>query len=197
MFLFLSFIVIYSSADYHAADSLSFSSQRDDHRVRVVVCVADLHVFKDVSMSFVICSSSDQQGWFKILISLVCCTVCQQEVKQQDFFVGTVRVNGRMDWPMLDSAVSQAFKVSRSLLTNSFSVTCPRTERTVSIVLIHDSAVTLNLACSTSKSSTTAYWRKLRCRNSVRSHAELLVLWFLMYCNRLGSHPKHCLGSCW
>uniref|UniRef100_A0AAY5KP77 Neuron navigator 1 n=1 Tax=Esox lucius TaxID=8010 RepID=A0AAY5KP77_ESOLU len=35
----------------------------------------------------------------------------QQEVKQQDFFIGTVRVNGRMDWPMLDSAVSQAFKV--------------------------------------------------------------------------------------
>uniref|UniRef100_A0A4W6CJP3 Neuron navigator 1 n=1 Tax=Lates calcarifer TaxID=8187 RepID=A0A4W6CJP3_LATCA len=33
------------------------------------------------------------------------------EVKQQDFFVGTVRVNGRMDWTMLDSAVSQAFKV--------------------------------------------------------------------------------------
>ena len=36
----------------------------------------------------------------------------QQEVKQQDFFIGTVRVNGRMDWPMLDSAVGQAFKVS-------------------------------------------------------------------------------------
>ncbi|XP_035804895.1 neuron navigator 1 isoform X7 [Amphiprion ocellaris] len=70
-----------SSADIHSADSLSLSSQRDDHRVRVVVCVADLHVFKD------------------------------QEVKQQDFFVGTVRVNGRMDWVMLDSAVSQAFKV--------------------------------------------------------------------------------------
>ncbi|CAJ1050241.1 neuron navigator 1 isoform X5 [Xyrichtys novacula] len=68
------------SSDIHSADSLSLSSQRDDHRVRVVVCVADLHVFKD-------------------------------EVKQQDFFVGTVRVNGRMDWPMLDSAVSQAFKV--------------------------------------------------------------------------------------
>nr|XP_046239025.1 neuron navigator 1 isoform X14 [Scatophagus argus] len=69
-----------SSSDVHSADSLGLSSQRDDHRVRVVVCVADLHVFKD-------------------------------EVKQQDFFVGTVRVNGRMDWPMLDSAVSQAFKV--------------------------------------------------------------------------------------
>ncbi|XP_069004659.1 neuron navigator 1 isoform X2 [Embiotoca jacksoni] len=68
------------SADVHSTDSLSLSSQRDDHRVRVVVCVADLHVFKD-------------------------------EVKQQDFFVGTVRVNGRMDWVMLDSAVSQAFKV--------------------------------------------------------------------------------------
>ncbi|XP_051269678.1 neuron navigator 1 isoform X14 [Dicentrarchus labrax] len=68
------------SSDVHSADSLSVSSQRDDHRVRVVICVADLHVFKD-------------------------------EVKQQDFFVGTVRVNGRMDWPMLDSAVSQAFKV--------------------------------------------------------------------------------------
>uniref|UniRef100_A0A3Q3DPV2 Neuron navigator 1 n=1 Tax=Hippocampus comes TaxID=109280 RepID=A0A3Q3DPV2_HIPCM len=65
-----------SSMDY-----ASLSSQRDDHRVRVVVCVADLLVFKD------------------------------QEVKQQDFFLGTVRVNGRMDWPMLDSAVSQAFKV--------------------------------------------------------------------------------------
>ena len=37
-----------------------------------------------------------------------------QEVKQQDFFVGTVRVNGRMDWTMLDSAVTQAFKVSRT-----------------------------------------------------------------------------------
>uniref|UniRef100_A0A7N8X1H3 Neuron navigator 1 n=1 Tax=Mastacembelus armatus TaxID=205130 RepID=A0A7N8X1H3_9TELE len=35
----------------------------------------------------------------------------KNEVKQQDFFVGTVRVNGRMDWTMLDSAVSQAFKV--------------------------------------------------------------------------------------
>uniref|UniRef100_H2LS65 Neuron navigator 1 n=1 Tax=Oryzias latipes TaxID=8090 RepID=H2LS65_ORYLA len=35
----------------------------------------------------------------------------EQEVKQQDFFIGTVRVNGRMDWVMLDSAVSQAFKV--------------------------------------------------------------------------------------
>ncbi|XP_042364681.1 neuron navigator 1 isoform X2 [Plectropomus leopardus] len=68
------------SSDIHSADSLSLSSQRDDHRVRVVICVADLHVFKD-------------------------------EVKQQDFFIGTVRVNGRMDWPMLDSAVSQAFKV--------------------------------------------------------------------------------------
>ncbi|XP_076003451.1 neuron navigator 1 isoform X3 [Genypterus blacodes] len=69
-----------SSSDVYPAESLSLSLQRDDHRVRVVVCVADLHVFKD-------------------------------EVKQQDFFVGTVRVNGRMDWPMLDSAVSQAFKV--------------------------------------------------------------------------------------
>uniref|UniRef100_A0A8D0AIW7 Neuron navigator 1 n=1 Tax=Sander lucioperca TaxID=283035 RepID=A0A8D0AIW7_SANLU len=68
-----------SYTDIHSADFLSLSSQRDDHRVRVVICVADLHVFKDV--------------------------------KQQDFFVGTVRVNGRMDWSMLDSAVSQAFKV--------------------------------------------------------------------------------------
>lgn len=59
--------------------------------------------------------------------------MCQQEVKQQDFFVGTVRVNGRMDWPMLDSAVSQAFKVSLRPLTASFNVTCLRTECTVCI----------------------------------------------------------------
>ncbi|KAM9409195.1 neuron navigator 1 [Pholidichthys leucotaenia] len=69
-----------NTSEVHSTDSVSLSSQRDDHRVRVVVCVADLHVFKD-------------------------------EVKQQDFFIGTVRVNGRMDWVMLDSAVSQAFKV--------------------------------------------------------------------------------------
>ncbi|KAM8867598.1 neuron navigator 1 isoform 2-T4 [Synchiropus picturatus] len=74
------YVFFFSPADVLSADSLSFSSHRDDHRVRVVVCVADLHVFKD-------------------------------EVKQQDFFIGTVRVNGRMDWSMLDSAVSQAFKV--------------------------------------------------------------------------------------
>lgn len=29
--------------------------------------------------------------------------------------MGTVRVNGRMDWLMLDSAVSQAFKVSHRI----------------------------------------------------------------------------------
>uniref|UniRef100_A0A672F7N7 Neuron navigator 1 n=1 Tax=Salarias fasciatus TaxID=181472 RepID=A0A672F7N7_SALFA len=69
-----------NGSDTHSADSLSLSAQRDDHRVRVVVCVADLRVFKE-------------------------------DVKQQDFFIGTVRVNGRMDWVMLDSAVSQAFKV--------------------------------------------------------------------------------------
>ncbi|XP_061741313.1 neuron navigator 1 isoform X2 [Nerophis ophidion] len=71
-------------SDGTSADSTEYgglSWQRDDHRVRVVVCVAQFHVFKD------------------------------QEVKQTHLFLGTVRVNGRMDWPMLDSAVSQAFKV--------------------------------------------------------------------------------------
>ncbi|KAF7669916.1 hypothetical protein LDENG_00110540 [Lucifuga dentata] len=79
------------SSDVISADSLSLSSQRDDHRVRVVVCVADLHVFKD-------------------------------EVKHQDFFIGTVRVNGRMDWPMLDSAISQAFKVYVAKVDPTFSL---------------------------------------------------------------------------
>lgn len=46
-FLFIHSL-IYCLADIHTADSLSLSSQRDDHRVRVVVCVADLRVFKDV-----------------------------------------------------------------------------------------------------------------------------------------------------
>ena len=34
---------------FFPADSVSSSLQRDDHRVRVVVCVADLQVFKEVS----------------------------------------------------------------------------------------------------------------------------------------------------
>ncbi|XP_055773941.1 neuron navigator 1-like isoform X3 [Salvelinus fontinalis] len=69
-----------SSPDLFQTEAVSLTSQRDDPRVRVVVRVANLRIFKD-------------------------------EVKQQDFFIGTVRVNGRMDWPMLDSAVGQAFKV--------------------------------------------------------------------------------------
>lgn len=36
-----------------------------------------------------------------------------QEVKQQELFIGSVRVNSRMDWLLLDSAVSQAFKVTK------------------------------------------------------------------------------------
>uniref|UniRef100_A0AAY5K4H0 Neuron navigator 1 n=1 Tax=Esox lucius TaxID=8010 RepID=A0AAY5K4H0_ESOLU len=69
-----------SPPDVFQTDVATVTSQRDDTRVRVMVCVTNPRVFKD-------------------------------EVKQQDFFIGTVRVNGRMDWPMLDSAVSQAFKV--------------------------------------------------------------------------------------
>uniref|UniRef100_A0A3Q1HCS6 Neuron navigator 1 n=1 Tax=Acanthochromis polyacanthus TaxID=80966 RepID=A0A3Q1HCS6_9TELE len=72
-------VAMHMPKSYSRGLSEGSSGKRDDHRVRVVVCVADLHIFKDV--------------------------------KQQDFFVGTVRVNGRMDWVMLDSAVSQAFKV--------------------------------------------------------------------------------------
>ncbi|KAL0978787.1 hypothetical protein UPYG_G00175180 [Umbra pygmaea] len=68
------------SPDVFQTDAISHPSHRDDTRVRVTVCVANLRVFKD-------------------------------EVKQQDFFIGTVRLNGRMDWAMLDSAVGQAFKV--------------------------------------------------------------------------------------
>ncbi|XP_041743525.1 neuron navigator 1-like isoform X3 [Coregonus clupeaformis] len=69
-----------SAPDLFQTEAVSLPSHRDDTRVRVVVHVANLRVFKD-------------------------------EVKQQDFFIGTVRVNSRMDWPMLDLAVGQAFKV--------------------------------------------------------------------------------------
>ncbi|XP_029681832.1 neuron navigator 1 isoform X6 [Takifugu rubripes] len=69
-----------SESDGHSLDSLSLCAHGDDCRVRVVVILADLHVFRD-------------------------------EVKQQELFIGTVRVNSRMDWVILDSAVSQAFKV--------------------------------------------------------------------------------------
>ena len=50
--MYLSFHFDYFLADVNSADSVSLSAQRDDHRVRVVVCVADLHVFKDVSMLY-------------------------------------------------------------------------------------------------------------------------------------------------
>uniref|UniRef100_A0AAY4EGX7 Neuron navigator 1 n=1 Tax=Denticeps clupeoides TaxID=299321 RepID=A0AAY4EGX7_9TELE len=33
-----------------------------------------------------------------------------QEVKQQDFFIGAVRIAGRTDWAQLDAAVTQAFR---------------------------------------------------------------------------------------
>lgn len=114
--MFFHFVSV--AADIHSADSLSLSSQRDDHRVRVLVCVADLRVFKDVSTF----------SFFYLFFYLNCLlphcihhqkTVFEQEVKQQDFFIGTVRVNGRMDWVMLDSAVSQAFKVKHLTLTTS------------------------------------------------------------------------------
>uniref|UniRef100_A0A8C7NPL3 Neuron navigator 1 n=1 Tax=Oncorhynchus mykiss TaxID=8022 RepID=A0A8C7NPL3_ONCMY len=60
-------------------------------------------------------SMSLGEGSSPVMVNLltypVLLVLVQQEVKQQDFFIGTVRVNGRMDWPMLDLAVGQAFKV--------------------------------------------------------------------------------------
>uniref|UniRef100_A0A3B3SHE1 Neuron navigator 1 n=1 Tax=Paramormyrops kingsleyae TaxID=1676925 RepID=A0A3B3SHE1_9TELE len=53
-------------------------SDKDDC-VRVVVCIVDQHVFKDV-------------------------------IKQQDFFIGSIKVNGKTDWTVLDAAICQAFK---------------------------------------------------------------------------------------
>lgn len=60
----------------------------------------------------------------KPLYDLLPAAPIQQEVKQQDFFIGTVRVNGRMDWPMLDSAVSQAFKVRQISQAVELHVEC-------------------------------------------------------------------------
>ncbi|MBN3319161.1 NAV1 protein, partial [Atractosteus spatula] len=65
--------------DLSPMDAMSTSSQKDEQRLRVVVCVPDLRVFKD-------------------------------EVKQQDFFIGSVKINAKTDWTMLDKAVIQAFK---------------------------------------------------------------------------------------
>lgn len=41
---------------------------------------------------------------------------CSQEVKQVEFFIGTVKLTGRTDWFALDSAVCLAFKVSSCVL---------------------------------------------------------------------------------
>nr|XP_015197653.1 PREDICTED: neuron navigator 1 isoform X2 [Lepisosteus oculatus] len=65
--------------DLSPMDAMSTSSQKDEHRLRVVVCVPDLQIFKD-------------------------------DVKQQDFFIGSVKINAKTDWTMLDKAVIQAFK---------------------------------------------------------------------------------------
>lgn len=117
---------------------------------------------------YVFCHLSFQtyKHYCKSSVAPICCTLYQQEVKQQDLFVGTVRVNGRMDWPMLDSAVSQAFKVSCLLLTTLFNVTGPRTECTVCIEHVHvrDPAVTLNLAC--------CYFREFNCCTLVESKMQ-------------------------
>ena len=43
-----SVLVVLPPDVFFPADSLSSSLHRDDHRVRVVVCVADLQVFKEV-----------------------------------------------------------------------------------------------------------------------------------------------------
>ena len=53
VYLFIYFQTLPASvffwSDAHSLDSFSLSAYRDDHRVRVVVTVADLRVFKDVS----------------------------------------------------------------------------------------------------------------------------------------------------
>ena len=81
--------------------------------------MADLQVFKEVRGGGLPVRSTLNVFQTRFLLSVIVKAVplpgsSPQEVKQQDFFVGTVRVNGRMDWPMLDSAVSQALKVRRS-----------------------------------------------------------------------------------
>uniref|UniRef100_A0A8C9W8S8 Neuron navigator 1 n=1 Tax=Scleropages formosus TaxID=113540 RepID=A0A8C9W8S8_SCLFO len=64
---------------------------------------------KSFSLSLNECSGP---GWFQpqpLILSSVP-SVIVQEVKQQDFFIGLVKVNSKTDWAVLDAAISQAFK---------------------------------------------------------------------------------------
>ncbi|KAG9352824.1 hypothetical protein JZ751_017400 [Albula glossodonta] len=46
----------------------------------------------------------------RVVVRLPDQRVFKDEVKQLEFFIGWVRINGRTDWAMLDIAISQAFK---------------------------------------------------------------------------------------
>ncbi|KAJ8258080.1 hypothetical protein GJAV_G00192930 [Gymnothorax javanicus] len=79
MSLTKSFSLNLNDPDPCAVEALGAPLERDGERVRMVVRLPDLPLFKD-------------------------------EVKQQDFFIGSVKINGKTDWASLDTAVCQAFK---------------------------------------------------------------------------------------
>uniref|UniRef100_A0A3B3SIB2 Neuron navigator 1 n=1 Tax=Paramormyrops kingsleyae TaxID=1676925 RepID=A0A3B3SIB2_9TELE len=53
---------------------------------------------------------SQKDDCVRVVVCIVDQHVFKDEVKQQDFFIGSIKVNGKTDWTVLDAAICQAFK---------------------------------------------------------------------------------------
>lgn len=47
-----------------------------------------------------------------------------QEVRQQDFYIGSVRINGKTEWSTLDTDISTAFRVRARSVAYTFLNLC-------------------------------------------------------------------------
>lgn len=139
------------SADVQSADSLSLSAQRDDHRVRVVVCVADLHVFKDVSVLcvFVLLLQPLQANHHNLNLCITIFRLPSLSTGGQaaGFLCGHCPGERQDGLDHAGLGREPGFQGETPLaLTTWFNVNSPGTECTVCVQPLHvcDSAVTLN-----------------------------------------------------
>lgn len=113
-------------------DGISAGPQKDEVTLRIVVRMPPQHIIKGVSTK----RESESSFWGEFLLAIACglkaaCGLaailkCEegsfsarfisfsfgfQDLKQQEFYLGSSKVSGKLDWKMLDEAVCQVFKV--------------------------------------------------------------------------------------